>query len=132
MTIKTTNIFEYIGRYTVHTVMIAVILYFAPIYTYMTGGYVLTLFWDWFIPDLIEWKPDYWQAVGLLFISRYIFMSSLARDGDNSTVVKLSGFFMYIATPWIALFTGYMIYNRFLALRYNLWRKLSPHEEEKR
>ncbi len=37
-------------------------------------GYVVMSLWNWLAPDLFGWKPiGYWQAWGLLLLSRILF-----------------------------------------------------------
>jgi len=38
------------------------------------GGSVVQLLWNWLLPPLFDWRPiTFWQALGLLALSRILF-----------------------------------------------------------
>src|SRR5262245_16220717 len=40
----------------------------------LIGGEVVRLLWNWLLPPLFDWKPiTFWQALGLLALTRILF-----------------------------------------------------------
>lgn len=66
-------------------------IYMAPlaiigIVIFMTiGGVVVQLLWNWLLPPLFGWPPiTFWQALGLLALSRILFGGFRSHVGHRS------------------------------------------------
>jgi hypothetical protein len=52
------------------------------------GGTIVQLLWNWLLPDLFGWRPiTFWQALGLLALSRILF-GGLGRHGGSRSGVR--------------------------------------------
>lgn len=48
------------------------------------GGYLVQVLWNWLLPDLFGWRPvTFWQALGLLMLSRILFGGIGGRRGGG-------------------------------------------------
>lgn len=48
------------------------------------GGYLVQLLWNWLLPDLFGWPAvTFWQALGLLALSRILFGGIGGRRGGH-------------------------------------------------
>jgi hypothetical protein len=48
------------------------------------GGEVVRLLWNWLLPPLFDWRPiTFWQALGLLALSRILFGGYGFRGGPR-------------------------------------------------
>lgn len=48
------------------------------------GGYIVQLLWNWLLPDLFGWPAlTFWQALGLLALSRILFGGVGGRRGGH-------------------------------------------------
>ena len=62
----------------VRGVMVALVVALALV----VFSWVVMSLWNWLIPGIIGWKPiDFWQALGLLVLSRILFGGLRGRFG---------------------------------------------------
>jgi hypothetical protein len=48
------------------------------------GGYIVQVLWNWLLPDLFGWPAvTFWQALGLLLLSRILFGGVGGRRGGH-------------------------------------------------
>ena len=46
-------------------------------------GYVVEQLWNWLIPAIVGWRPiNFWQAVGILLLSKILFGGFRGRGGN--------------------------------------------------
>ena len=51
------------------------------------GGAIVQLLWNWLLPSLFGWRQiTFWQAVGLLALSRILFGGLGMRGGSRSGI----------------------------------------------
>lgn len=87
-----------------------------PLFMYLTAsyGYVITVFWDWFVLPVFPLAPTFSivQAYGLTMIFQIInfpkelFNNSSKNKTQQEKVIALANLFF---RPWWFLFIGYLV-----------------------
>jgi hypothetical protein len=68
---------------------VAAVILLAPV-TFALIGYVVMALWNWLMPELFGLKLiTFWQALGLLLLSKLLFGSVRAKWGGNGFKEKI-------------------------------------------
>lgn len=80
---KTGSIYDSIGKLVAVVFVIPFMLIVGSLYTYLVGGYVISILYDWFIPtEVINWRLDMWQSAGILVIVHFVTHNTVVSQAE--------------------------------------------------
>jgi hypothetical protein len=83
-------------------------------------GFVVMSLWNWLIPEIVGWRMiSYWQAIGLLILSKILFGGFIGRPGRHRGGFRLQP----MRESW-----PHMTPEEREKFRERMWRDFGPFE----